>query len=153
MTGRREFLRRQEEIIGRVGWAVTMVMPTARDPDTVTPFAYTVGLTAHDFPELLIAGLDPDTSQALLNDLARRVYDQAQRFTHGQRIPDLLVGYDTVIVTGPSTDDLHPGAALARYGPDRVRLQQIVWPDKSGRFPWDAGYEYPAHLQPLIGQP
>jgi len=146
-----ELLRRQDEIIDRVGWAVTMVMPTDDDPGA--PFAYTVGLTSWGQPELVIAGLDPVISQALLNDLARRVYDQAARFTHGQRIGDLLEGYDAVIVDGPATDALYPGTAYARYGTDRVRLQQVVWPDPQGRFPWDAGYQYPPQVQPLLGRP
>ena len=60
--------RRQDEHIDRVGWSVTMVMPTDDDPGT--PFAYTVGLTGHDLPELIIAGLPPRVAHTLLNDLA-----------------------------------------------------------------------------------
>ncbi|MFI7208069.1 DUF4262 domain-containing protein [Micromonospora aurantiaca (nom. illeg.)] len=148
-----DVFRRQEQIIDTTGWAVMHVLPTDDDPDTTAPFAYTVGLTEHDVPELVIAGLDPHIAQALLNDLARRVHDRAERLTHGQRVTDLLAGYDAVIVEGPATEALHPGAAYARYGTDRVRLQQIVWPDKHGRFPWADGYEYPAHVQPLLGRP
>lgn len=33
------------QLIDRYGWAVTAVLPTEDDPGT--PFAYTVGLTAH----------------------------------------------------------------------------------------------------------
>jgi hypothetical protein len=60
-----DFLRRQQEIIDTVGWAVMHVLPTADDPDTTTPFAYTVGLTAHH-PELPIAGLPPEIGHGLL---------------------------------------------------------------------------------------
>jgi Domain of unknown function (DUF4262) len=108
---------------------------------------------ARGAPELVIAGLDPVISQALLNDLAGRVYDQTARFTHGQRLGDLLAGYDAVIVDGPATEQLYPGAAYARYGTDRVLLQQVVWPDRQARFPWDAGYQYPPTVQPLLGRP
>jgi hypothetical protein len=146
-------LRRQAEIIDRVGWAVTYVLPTPQDPPTTVGFAYTVGLTAHDHPELMIAGLTPAIAHALLNDLAARMHDNAERFTHGQRISDLLAGYDAIITDGTATADLHPGAAFARYGRDRVRLQQIVWPDQDGRFPWEDGYGYPPHVQPLIAHP
>lgn len=137
-----DVLRRQSEIIDRVGWAVTAVLPTAADPTGGGPFAYTVGLTAHGYPELIIAGLHPATAQALLNDLASRVYDRAERFTHGQHVDDLLAGYPAVIVNGPPTAQLWPGAAIGRYGSDRVRLQQIIWPDPHGRFPWQDGYIY-----------
>jgi hypothetical protein len=146
-----EVLHRQGEHIDRVGWAVTMVLPTADDPGVA--FAYTVGLTARGFPELVIAGLPPDIAHALLNDLASRVYDWAARFSHGQRIGDLLVGYDAVIVDGPATEALYPGAAYARYGTGRVRLRQVVWPDPRGRFPWEPGYSHDGYPQPLIGRP
>jgi hypothetical protein len=153
MTGIDDVVRRQSEIIDRVGWAVTAVLPTPDDPDTAGPFAYTVGLTAHGHPELAIAGLDPATAQALLNDLASRVFDKAERFSHGQHVSDLIVGYDAVIVDGPPTPKLWPGAAVGRYGADHVRLQQIVWPDADGRFPWQDGYTFDADVQPLIARP
>jgi Domain of unknown function (DUF4262) len=148
---RHQFLRRQDQLIDLYGWAVTAVAPTPDDPGT--PFAYTVGLTEHDRPELVIAGLDPAIAQALLGDLADRVVHHAARFTHGQRITDLIAGYDAVIVDGPVSDELYPGTAIGRYGADRVRLQQIVWPDPHARFPWDPGYQYPPQAQPLLGRP
>ncbi|MEU1964400.1 DUF4262 domain-containing protein [Micromonospora sediminicola] len=54
----RDFRHRQGEIIDRAGWAVTLVVPNDDDPDDTAPFAYAVGLTAPDYPELIIAG-DP----------------------------------------------------------------------------------------------
>jgi hypothetical protein len=101
----------------------------------------------------VIAGLPPTVAHTLLSDLAGRVYDRAERFTHGLRIGNLIAGYHAVIVDGPATDAAHPGAAYAFYGTDRVRLQQIVWPGRQGRFPWDAGYAFPADVQPLVGRP
>jgi Domain of unknown function (DUF4262) len=151
VPGIEDWRRRQEDIIDTVGWAVTHVLPTDDDPDTTARFAYTVGLTAHGYPELLIAGLPPEIAHELLNDLAGRVYDKAERFIHGQRITDLIAGYDAVIVRGPATDDLLPGAAFARYGKDRVQLQQIVWPDREGRFPWQPGYAFDSHILSRTG--
>jgi hypothetical protein len=157
-----DFLRRKQEIIDKVGWAVMHVLPNGDDPDdphdpddpdATTPFAYTVGLTAHGYPELFIAGLAPGIAHALLNDLAGRVYDQAKRFTHGQRVSDLIAGYDAIIVEGPVIEALPPMAAIARYGRDQIRLQQIVWPDRQGRFPWQDGYDLDPHTQPLIAHP
>ncbi|MFI7493078.1 DUF4262 domain-containing protein [Micromonospora echinaurantiaca] len=151
MSSLDEFFRTQQKHIDEIGWSITAVLPAPGETDT--PFAYTVGLTEHNLPELVIAGLDPLIAQALLNDLARRVHDRAERLTHGQRVTDLLAGYAAVIIEGPATEALHPGAAYARYGADGVRLQQIVWPDKHGRFPWDDGYAYPSQVQPLLGHP
>ncbi len=148
-----ELLQQQVEIIDRVGWSVVHVFPDPDDPPTNVAFTYTVGLTAHDHPELVLAGLPPQIAQALLNDLGRRVFDQAARFSHGERLSDVLAGYDAIIVDGSPNDDLHPGVAFALYGPDKVRLQQLVWPDQHGRFPWESGYGYPPHAQPLIANP
>ncbi|WP_327023020.1 DUF4262 domain-containing protein [Micromonospora sp. NBC_01739] len=145
-----DFLRNQERIITTKGWAVTHVLPTDDDPDTTAPFAYTVGLTAHDHPELIIAGLPPLVAHTLLNDLAQRIHDKAERFTHGQRINDLIADYDAIIIDGRPTEDLLPGAAIARYGRHQIRLQQIVWPDQQGQFPWDGGYSFDPRIQALI---
>jgi hypothetical protein len=153
MNNINEVLRRQGEIIDRVGWAVTAVIPTPDDTDHAAPFAYTVGLTAHGHPELVIAGLDPAIAQALLNDLASRVFDKAERFDHAQRIHDLIVDYDAIIIEGSPTERLWPGAAVGRYGAGRVRLQQVVWPDTSGRFPWQDRYAYHPDVQPLLARP
>ncbi|MEU3117189.1 DUF4262 domain-containing protein [Micromonospora chalcea] len=147
-----DLLRHQERIIDTIGWAVTYVLPTNDGTVPTAPFAYTVGLTAHDHPELITAGLPPEVAHSLLNDLARRAYDQAERFTHGQRVDDLIAGYDAIIIDGPPTDELLPGLAISRYGRDRIRLQQMVWPDQQGRFPWDHGYCFDPRTQPLIGR-
>lgn len=147
-----DVLRRQAQIIDTIGWAVTHVVATDDGPDITTPFAYTVGLTAYDYPELLTAGLPPEVAHCLLNDLARRVYDRAEQFTHGQRVSDLIAGYDAIIIDGSPTHDLLPGMAIARYGRHQIRLQQLVWPDQQGRFPWHSGYSLDPQTQPLIAQ-
>jgi hypothetical protein len=137
--------------IQSVGWAVTGVVPTPDHPGA--PFAYTVGLTEHHHPELVIAGLDPAIGMEILNDLAGRVRHAGLRVTHRQRIGDLLAGYQAVIVEGEATEQLVPGTALARYGPDRVSLAQIVWPCPHHQFPWQDGYCHTADLQPLLTRP
>lgn len=153
MSSMDAILREQVEIIDRVGWSVVHIYPGPDDPSTDVAFTYTVGLTAHGHPELVLAGLPPRIAQALLNDLGLRVFDQATRFTHGERLSDVLAGYDAIIIDGTPTEHLHPGIAFALYGRDKVRLQQLVWPDKDGLFPWESGYGYPPHAQPLITDP
>lgn len=145
------FMRRTEQRIDRQGWAVLTVSPTDDTPHV--PFAYTVGLTAHACPEIIIAGADSAVSEHLLNDLAKRVVKRADRFTTGQRISDLLDGYDAVLVEGPAVGALRPAAAYVRYGEERVMLQQVVWPDVHGRFPWEPGCILSPQAQPLIGHP
>ncbi|MFV2104855.1 DUF4262 domain-containing protein, partial [Micromonospora sp. LOL_024] len=76
----------------------------------------------------------------------------AGRFTHGQRISDLIAGHDAIIIDGPPTDELLPAMAINRYRHDQIRLQQLVWPDQQGQFPWDDGYNFDPQAQPLIAQ-
>ncbi|GLY01051.1 MULTISPECIES: DUF4262 domain-containing protein [Actinoplanes] len=153
MSFRDDFFQRQSEIIEQFGWAVVHVLPDLDDPDDAMPFAYTVGLTEAGLPELTVAGLPPETGQALLNELATRLTEDGVRLRHGQRVGDLLEGHDVVIVAGEPTDLLFPGAAVARYGGPRVRLRQIVWPDPWDHFPWQEDYESAACPQPTIGRP
>jgi uncharacterized protein DUF4262 len=128
------------------------VIPTQENSPTDVAFSYTIGLTVHHYPEPLMVALDPQVAHHLLNDVAARVYDKAQRFTHGQRISDLIDGYDAIVVDGDPTEQWWPGVAVARYGREQVRLQRIVWPDPQGRFPWDPGYGLEPHVQPLIAR-
>lgn len=146
-------LDRHRRIIDKFGWSVTGVLATAADPPGTTPYYYTAGLTQHGFPELAITGIDPRNAHDILNMLADRVYSRAVTFQHGQVVDDVLGGgYRAVIVDGtPDRDTIWPGAANAIYGEDRVRLQQVVWPDRSGHYPWDDGYELPPTAQPIIG--
>lgn len=148
-----DFFHEQTEIIQQFGWAVVHVLPADEDPPGTVPFAYTVGLTAAGRPELIIAGLPPDLGHQLLNELAARVHEEGARFQHGRRVTDLIVEQDVVILTGAPTPELWPGAALARYGRPKVRLQQLVWPDPENLFPWQPGYPAEEFHQPLIDAP
>ena len=149
---RHQYIRDQQTAhIARYGWAITGVVPD--DPTDPVAFAYTVGLTAIDRPEFIIAGLNHLIAAALLNDIAGRVHHHRAQYTHGQRVDDLLAGYDAYLIDGPPTPDLWPGTALDRYGHHRLRLRQIVWPDPDGHFPWQPDYRYPPYVQPLLGRP
>lgn len=141
------YLDQVRAVIAEHGWLVQSVFPEAGDPGPL--FAYTVGLTACGRAELLVAGLEPGTAQALLNDAAGR----AEPFTHGQQLTDWIVGYTAVVVEGPHAEPLWPGTARALYGASAVRLQQLVWPDPAGRFPWDDDFEPGLRdAQPTIGK-
>ncbi|MBG0563239.1 DUF4262 domain-containing protein [Actinoplanes aureus] len=153
MSFRDDFFERQSEIIDEYGWAVVHVLPADDDPEETVPFAYTVGLTGFGFPELAITGLDPEAGHQILNELACRLCDDGLRLSHGQRISDLLADQEVVIVAGEATEEVFPGAALARYGDERVHLRQIVWPDLDNRYPWQRGYESLLYPQPTIGAP
>ncbi|MEV0896201.1 DUF4262 domain-containing protein [Actinoplanes sp. NPDC049802] len=148
-----DFFEEQSEIIERFGWAVVHVLPGDDDPAETVPFAYTVGLTGYGYPELAIAGVSPEVGHQLLNEVAGRVRDEGLQLRHGHRIRGLITGQEVRIVAGDIRAELFPGAALMRYGDDRVRLLQIAWPDPGDRFPWQSGYDAERFPQPTLGVP
>ncbi|MBO3738207.1 DUF4262 domain-containing protein [Actinoplanes flavus] len=148
-----DFFEEQSEIIERFGWAVVHVLPGDDDPVETVPFAYTVGLTGYGYPELAIAGVPPEVGHQLLNEVAGRVRDEGLQLRHGHRIRGLITGREVRIVGGDIRAELFPGAALMRYGDDRVRLLQLAWPDPGDRFPWQSGYDAARFPQPTLGAP
>jgi len=58
--------------------------------------------------------------------MAGRVFHGAGPVAHGTRLADLIASFDAVIVDGAATDQVVAGVAVARYGAEQVRLQQIV---------------------------
>jgi hypothetical protein len=72
--------------IAEYGFAIIGV---SGDPAEEHPrsWAYTVGLLdAADHPELIVAGIKPDTAGALLSDLGHAVIDEGARFEIGDTI-------------------------------------------------------------------
>jgi hypothetical protein len=103
--------------------------------------------------ELVIFGLDPDVSVPIINDVRDRAA-KGQKFFVGDVSEDILVGHKVCFVEVPLV--LYPeylGTAIWFYGnpPRRFPCLQIVWPDREGRFPWDAGCDAGVKAcQPLL---
>lgn len=136
-----------EEMIASAGWAVIATATVSDD----LPFAYTVGLTTHGLPELVITGLEAAVTHQLLNTAAAMARAGAP-LTHGQRLPEVIDGFAMTVLDateGIERIGVWPGAALERYG-DSVRLFQLVWPDQNARFPWDPGCALPPAAQPVL---
>ena len=136
----------QDLAIATIGWAITGVLPEPGEAH----YAYTIGLTETGAPELVITGLHPAVAQVLLNDMAQRAHQHGVRWRHHDRIGDLIRDYDALIVDGTANERIAPGTANSRYGARSVRLQQIVWPDPAGLYPWEPGYRHPPTAQPLL---
>lgn len=152
MPGLNDFVRRQTEIIERIGWAVMHVLPNRGAASTVAPYSYAVGLTARIAPEFVITGLLPEVAQQLLNDMARSVFHGTGPIAHATRMADLIAGLDAVIIDGAPTGQITPSAAVCsiwrRPGPtatDRLaRPERPVPVEHRPRFGPDS--------QPLIGR-
>ncbi len=136
------------------GWAVTAVSGACDcgSPRCTPPacsFAYTSGMGLHVIPEMAVYGLDARTSCAVLNELGslfhredwRRVVDgrvvvSLQSLDVGVRVIEMIDKSDLLI-----TNELFPDAPAL----------QVVWPDDSGRFPWETDYSLPPAAQEIKG--
>lgn len=120
------------------GYAITGV------DDAEPPYFYTVGRTLQGLPELMISGLDPLRSVAILNTAAEQGLDMSAA---GTRVPDLIQPDD--YVAGAIACDVDRAELLVAkhmFEPDRtVTALQIVWPDRDNRLPTDDGFtsEFP----------
>jgi Domain of unknown function (DUF4262) len=125
----------------RKGWAVQYV----ESPQM--PFAYTVGLSDYDVPELLMTNVSPQRAARLLSGSAEHVLRGAQ-LTAGQQFT--LCGGPMLEVVEVEHPDAHMGCAIALYGRD-IRALQLVWADGRGRWPWAADFCDRESRQPVLG--
>jgi hypothetical protein len=131
-----EYERKLLQNIESHGWQCTSVGAGDGEPG----YSYTIGLY-HSFgvPELMIVGLSPATSHAILGVAA----DAAR---NGRPLPldeptSLLIeGYTCVFAKVPvERYDDYVLSASWYYQGHEFPLYQVVWPSKDGVFPWEAG--------------
>ena len=124
----------------RRGWAVQYV-ESAR-----MPFAYTVGLSDYDVPELLMTNVSPQRAARVLSGSAERILHGAE-LTAGQQFT--FCGGPMLEVVEVDHPDVHLTCAVALYGP--IRALQLVWADGRGRWPWAADFCDRESRQPVLG--
>ena len=146
MTIRKEkYLAEMLAMIDKHGWMVQAVFGSKEQPG----FAYTVGLAAKGFPELIIFSMPPEAARTTLNHLAHRL-------TTGETIP--LNTRLTCIFDGADAQLIEASRELtdnfmyqALYRDPNYRALQLVWTDPARLFPWEEGYGQKfVFLQPLL---
>jgi Domain of unknown function (DUF4262) len=127
------------------GWTVQYV------EDDRVPYAYTIGLTRHGLPELLMTGISPRRALRLLGgiaDSAAEVVWDVDTPTPGARLT--LPGPTLIEAVEVEHPDVHMNAAIAIYG-SKVRGLQLVWADWRGRWPWSPSFNNGRGTQPVLG--
>lgn len=109
---------------------------------------YTVGLTAHGHPELIVFGLPPDISRPVLQDLAADLIAGRRSLTAGQSADDIIDGHRVLLVPVSEPDRHLPVAA--QLHPGNLRALQLVWPDRHERWPWQPGTQLAD--MPVLGE-
>jgi len=137
----------QERITDFVEMGQWMVIGVGGDPI----FTYTVGLHHKNLPELIMVGLNPNIAMHILNDCGHMMVDNGP-FKHGTQI-DELANMPTIIVDVEQKQD-YAIQAFNHYKHWDFKLQQLVMPDRKGRFPWEFGYSKEMReCQELLGNP
>jgi hypothetical protein len=142
-AARADYLNSVRAKIRDCGWAIVAVQRSGMRP----PWAYTVGLTPLDIPELVVTGMPVTRAHDLLNDIAHHVvHDHAP--APGTQIP--LIGGPLIEIVRVAEPSAHLEIAIELYGA-RVRALQVVHADKLGRWPWDGRYQGVRGGQPVLG--
>lgn len=134
-----------EEVIRRhvadVGWAVTMVASgDAGEP----AFAYTTGLfRSAQHPELIVLGLPCETMGAVLNTCGELAKTLGGRLPLAERVDGVLDGFPVKLREVRTRDSYraHVGYSLWFHDGYDFPLWQVLWPDRNGVFPDEAGVD------------
>jgi hypothetical protein len=105
------------------GWAVRNVS----DSDPAKCLSYTVGLTAHAHPEVVMTGLPPEVGTAFLNIVGEIVVRDGGRFAAGDATTELADGPAMPVLAVLDTTDL-----TAVDAADRSRLDDYHLAEGSG---------------------
>jgi hypothetical protein len=128
-----------DTIIKQAGFAFLSI---GQDGDTPS-FAYTVGITeSYGCPELIIFGVGHNVADAVFNGLVKKIVN-GERFIDGDVVIEIL--NMPVTVKAVSKEIASPFAlnVASRYKGTKYTptFQQIVYPDQSGKSPWEPGYD------------
>jgi hypothetical protein len=138
-----DYLEHLRELLEQHCWIVQGVQRERRRP----PYAYTVGLVAHNRPELVVTGMPYDRAVALLDAAAEHVL-QAGPPRPGEVLP--LRGGPVIEFVRVTEPGVHLAVAAALNGPGFGALQ-LVYADDQGHWPWEAGFRGGQGGQPVLG--
>jgi hypothetical protein len=110
-------------------------------------FTYSVGLTAHALPELIVLGVRPADAGRLVELWGDYLLDESLVLP-GERLTSGPFVMEAIEVQRPQD---HLVLAGVIYGP-AVRALQLTWADGGGRWPWEAGHRARRAGQPLLGE-
>lgn len=120
------------------------------------PWTYTVGLHKNfNHPEIIVFGLPMQSAHSLLNDIGLSIKENGNDYTEKKDYNDLVENFPIRFIEVPKFN--YRGffnIAKWYYDGDGFDAIQLVWPDTSGLFEWEEGFnEDMSKFQPLLGEP
>ena len=149
MTELEDQIRRE---VAAHGFHVVIIRADGDDPG----YAFTLGLASnHGHPELCCFGLDEGEQGGPLHeflDAAARMVVEGSRFEAGTQVPGLVERFDIAVrEVIPGRRDEWLGFGVRFHKNRGFDCVQLVWPDATGRFPWESDCDpQAAAVQPLL---
>jgi hypothetical protein len=134
--------------IQEVGWHIVVI----EADDTGPGYAFSVGLFhSYDHPEIIIFGLKQEIAMQFINNIGVQV-KSGIRYSSGTEVDELANLRSAFLDVPQSHYREYIGYALWFYEAFDFPVLQCIWPDKSGRFAWEEGYDVRfSKLQPILG--
>ena len=110
-------------------------------------FSYTVGLTAHGLPELVVTGVRAADAGRLLRHWGDYLLDTSLVLP-GETLESGPWVMEAIEVEQPQD---HLLTAIRIFG-EQVRGLQLAWADARGVWPWEPGHRARRAGQPLLGR-
>lgn len=113
-------------------------------------FCYSTGIYKNfQIPEIFISSLPQNLSHTLINDYVNKFKGNAS-IPLNQRIDDLTDRFPVYLIEAPTEKLANFVLSSIRfYNSEPYKYVQLIYPDTSGHFPNDNGYDYD---QIIIGQ-
>jgi hypothetical protein len=115
-------------------------------------FAYTIGNAIEDLPELLmIGGVCDSCAVNALDDLSQTMIERGSAFADGELV-SLGAKYPVKIIDADQrARDEYTIQAGQYHDTEDYRVQQVLIPDRNGRYPDDPECQRPYATVPVLG--
>ena len=137
--------------IATYGWHCINVQEDAEGPG----FAYTVGFNrTFGHPEVILFGLSPEVMHGLLDRIAGRIRSGHSHLA-GESYWGIATEFQCHFLAVPEgRQSTYVGWARWYYKDEPFDLLQCTWPDRNGRFPWEAdASQVVRNRQPILHTP
>jgi Domain of unknown function (DUF4262) len=142
-ASRQDYLDYLRGMLDEQCWIVIYVQRDRYRPS----FSYTVELTDHGKPEIVVTGLPQQRAADLLNGVAAHLV-HADPPPPGERVP--LTDGPLIEIVRVAEPSAHLNLAVELCGPQLAALQ-LVYADDRGHWPWDRGFRGGRGGQPVLG--
>ena len=136
------------------GWAVEPVSPVPDVDPPVPAYSYSIGLPAAvDFPDVAVFGLPPVAAKGLI-DLVATARQGGTEIPLGVELVGLLDGDLRCLFAPVDVAEWSSmfSTATQWYQGTAYEMVQMMYPDRSGVLPYEAGYERRMRFaQPVVG--